>query len=351
MKRSFILLAIAGLFLALLCGLGYDYYSHSKYASKIRLAKLIDFDAEDYPRLTFTAENGSSAFNYVKGLVENCTPRDAMTPGAERAATWIQFQFEENGISRGVRWMYWYDSFTSDTPVGERNFVNVMGYLPSGRASTAPTVVLLSHFDTKSGISEDFQGANDGGSSTGLLMELARIIARQEGRLKFDVLIAFLDGEECLIRYGSNDGLHGSKYLAAALKNGRVLKTFGDVNIKAVILMDMIGDRDLNIMVPRNGTGWLRALALKAADAAGCREYISLYDGDILDDHQPFLDLGFPAVNLIDFNYGSTPGANDYWHTPEDTLDKISPESLTITGRIVVEMLNMLQEEEVKKKR
>jgi Zn-dependent M28 family amino/carboxypeptidase len=152
---------------------------------------------------------------------------------------------------------------------------------------------------------------------------------------KYNVLIAFLDGEECLVRYGPNDGLHGSRQLAAEMKSEKA-------NVKAVILVDMIGDRDLNIMIPRNGTATLRALALKAADAAGVRQYISLTDGAILDDHQPFLDAGFPAVDLIDFNYGSTPGANDYWHTPQDTLDKISPESLTITGRIVTEMLNYL---------
>ena len=277
-------------------------------------------------RLVFTAENGTNAFNHVKGLVENCTPRDAMTPGAECAAEWIQARLANDGVIATL------DRFTSDTPNGKRDFVNVMADLPG---ETREVVVLLSHFDTKSGISEDFQGANDGGSSTGLLIELARIISSQRLSTKYNILFAFTDGEECRVRYGPNDGLHGSKHLAAKLKRE-------GVKVKAVILVDMIGDRDLNIMVPRNGTGWLRALALKAADAAGCRDYISLCDGDILDDHQPFLDAGFPAVDLIDFTYGSAPGQNDYWHTPEDTLDKISPESLTITGKILVEMLNQL---------
>ena len=300
----------------------------------------------DASPLVFTAENGTNAFNYVKGLVENCTPRDAMTPGAERAAEWIKAQLAEHGIFASL------DRFSSVTPDGQRNFVNVTTYpalanivaCSAEKATTYPhdiryigdneTIVLLTHFDTKSGISEDFQGANDSGSSSGLLMELARIIAKEKPR--FNILFAFLDGEECHVRYGPNDGLHGSKRLAAQLKRE-------GINVKAVILLDMIGDRDLNIMVPRNGTGWLRALALKAADATGDRAHIALYDGDILDDHQPFLDAGFPAVDLIDFTYGSRPGANDYWHTPADTLDKISPESLTITGRIVTEMLNMLQ--------
>jgi len=277
--------------------------------------------------LAFTAENGSNAFAYVKELVEKHSPRDAMTPGAERAAKWIQAQLVAQGVSAEL------DRFTDNTPNGKRDFVNVIA---RQGGQSKETIVLLSHFDTKSGIADDFQGANDSGSSTGLLIELARIIAK--GHHRYSFLFGFMDGEECLVRYGPNDGLHGSRHLAAKLKRD-------GVNIKAVILTDMIGDRDLNILLPRNGTGWLRALALKAADATGDRAHISLYDGDILDDHQPFLDLGFPAVNLIDFTYGSTPGANDYWHTPEDTLDKISPESLTITGRIVTEMLNMLQDE------
>ena len=278
-------------------------------------------------RLAFTAENGSNAFAYVVGLVENCTPRDAMTPGAERAAKWLQAQLAAQGITAEL------DRFTSDTPEGSRGFVNVTAFLPGTK--TNQTIVLLSHFDTKSGISEDFQGANDSGSSTGLLLELARVI--KANGFQHNILCAFTDGEECHVQYGVNDGLHGSRHLADKLKRAKT-------DVKAVILTDMIGDRDLNIMVPHNGTGWLRALALKAADATGDRAFIALYDGGILDDHQPFLDAGFPAVNLIDFRFGSTPGANDYWHTPKDSLDKICPESLTITGRIVTEMLNLLQQ-------
>jgi Zn-dependent M28 family amino/carboxypeptidase len=283
---------------------------------------------QNNPCLAFTAENGSNAFAHVEGLVKDCTPRDAMTPGAERAALWIQARLAAHGINASL------DRFTAKTHDGERAFVNVMAPLPG---PTNQTIVLLSHFDTKSGIAENFQGANDSGSSTGLLIEIARIIA-QNKNYPFKVVIAFLDGEECCVRYGPHDGLHGSRHLAAKLRRAKE-------NVKAVILADMIGDRDLNIMLPRNGTPKLRALALKAADATGDRAHITLYDGDILDDHQPFLDAGFPAVDLIDFKYGSVPGANDYWHTPEDTLDKISPESLTITGRIVTEMLNMLGQE------
>ena len=84
-------------------------------------------------------------------------------------------------------------------------------------------------------------------------------------------------------------------------------------------------------------------LALEAAEKAGVREYIGLYDGAVFDDHQAFLDQGFPAVDLIDFEFGSAPGKNDYWHTPQDTMDKISAESLHVTGRIICGMIERLQ--------
>jgi len=112
-----------------------------------------------------------------------------------------------------------------------------------------------------------------------------------------------------------------------------------------VILMDMIGDRNLKIQVPRNSSATLRVLALRAADALNLRQHIGLFDGAILDDHQPFLDRGFVAIDLIDFDYGREPGGNDYWHTREDTVDKLSAESLYVTGSIVLKMIDLIAEQ------
>lgn len=278
------------------------------------------------PRLVFKAEHGLQALSNVTAFVQACTPRDAMTPGAERAAQWLKDKLLSNGLKTSM-----IDTFTDKTPLGEATFHNVEAVIPG---QTPRTILLLSHFDTKSGISPLFQGANDGGSSTGLLLELARIIA-SSGMPRYTIQIAFLDGEECKINFDAQDGLHGSRHLAKKLKQQKK-------DVAAVILMDMIGDRDLHIQLPHNGTGALRACALRAADATGDRKHIGLYDGVILDDHQPFLDAGFPAVDLIDFAFGSTPGQNNYWHTTSDTLDKLSAESLAITGRIVLEMINQL---------
>lgn len=275
--------------------------------------------------LAFTAAQASNALAHVAAFVTRCTPRDAGTPGAERAAVWLHDRLQAQGIEAAL------DRFTDPTPRGPRPFINVLATIPG---TGDEWVVLLSHFDTMSGIGPGFQGANDGGSSTGLLLELA-VALRAAAPLKFNILCGFMDGEECMLAYSDRDGFHGSKRLAQAMKSQRR-------KVKAVILMDMVGDRDLKLTVPRNGAAALRVLALEAAEATGDRAKIGLFDGVIYDDHQAFLDLGYPAVDLIDFYYGSRPGENDYWHTPEDTLDKLSADSLQVTGRIVMEMLNRL---------
>lgn len=275
--------------------------------------------------LAFTAEHATNALQRVEALVKNHTPRDAGTPEGARAAGWLQEQLQSTGVAAELV------RFEDETPRGRKTFANVIG---THRGRSDEWIVLLSHFDTKSGIGPAFQGANDSGSSTGLLLELAAII-QNSGEQHYNFLFGFMDGEECQLAYSDRDGFHGSKHFARALKKeGR--------DLKAVILTDMIGDRDLQISVPRNSTKELKLLALKAAAVAGHRDKITMLSSVILDDHQAFLDLDFPAIVLIDFEFGSRPGSNDYWHTMEDSMDKISAESLLITGQIVVEMINML---------
>lgn len=274
--------------------------------------------------LVFSLENASNAMDSVVAFVNACTPRDATTPGAQQAASWLHRRLQSMGVTAQIQ------AFTAMTPAGERSFFNVLAEIPGEKRET---IVLLSHFDTKRGIAPNFQGANDGGSSTGVLLELIRVLHRAHPAYR--ILAGFLDGEECQIAYGPDDGLHGSTYLARTLQRD-------GVSVKAVILMDMIGDRDLKIQIPRNSSAALRVLALRAADAVNLRQHVGLFDGVILDDHQPFLACGFPAVDLIDFEYGRGPGGNDYWHTPADTLDKLSVESLHTTGAIVLKMIDLM---------
>ncbi len=252
--------------------------------------------------------------------------RDAGTAGGQRAAEHLLRRLQADRIEAEI------DAFEDATPIGRMQFRNVMGRIP-GR-ETDGIVILGSHYDTKSGIGPGFEGANDSGSSTGLLLELGRLLQQYAPLPGPSIVLAFFDGEECLVAYGPNDGLHGSRYLARRLR-----ETGAAEAVRAVVVMDMIGDRDLIITIPRNTTPGLRQRILQAAADVGARRQIGLLPHAILDDHAPFLQAGMPAVLLIDFEYGSAPGRNDYWHTLEDTIDKLSAASLAVSGRIVMRML------------
>ncbi|MBN1557242.1 MAG: M28 family peptidase [Lentisphaerae bacterium] len=278
-------------------------------------------------RRTLSAPPAERLFAEVADFVA-LGPRHSGTPGAERAAAYIAGRLASLGYAPQT------DVFTDDTPAGALVFRNVTAELPAPHA--AETVILVSHYDTKAGIAPGFTGANDSGSSTGLLLALAGHL-QDAPPLAFNLRFAFLDGEECLDAYGPRDGLHGSRRLA------RRLVESGDAGrVRAVVVLDMIGDRDLSVTIPRNGTPALVSAVFRAAHAEGVRRRFALAPFDILDDHVPFREAGMPAVNLIDFAYGSAPGLNDYWHTPEDTLDKLSPDSLHIVCRVVLRLLASL---------
>ena len=276
------------------------------------------------------------AFEEVEALV-SLGPHPSGSEAAEQAALHLRDRFAAAGC-RDVR----VDAFDDPTPRGSVRFRNVMAGVP-GRG---PAQLLIgSHYDTKSGIGDGFVGANDSGSSTGVLIELARLAAAaaaaREPPPPLGLLFVAFDGEEAMERYGPTDGFHGSRYLAESLRREDRLR-----HLRAVIILDMIGDRDLTVTVPRNSSPELVSLAFRAARAQGTRGYFRLYERQIMDDHTAFLRAGVPAIDLIDFQFGSGPGRNDYWHTGEDTLEHISAESLGIVARVTVEMINRLMAEE-----
>lgn len=267
--------------------------------------------------------DGERALYEVHRLVA-LGPREATTPGAERAARHIEARLRELGVEAEL------DTFTNRTPRGDRTFHNVIGRVPGSRPGL---IILGSHFDTKSGIAPDFQGANDSGSSTGTLLELARVLAAH-GSPGPEIHLVFFDGEEAMDYYSEIDGLHGSRHHAQRMVDeGRASE------VRAMILLDMMGDRDLTITIPRNVTRELAIALLRAADGEGQREKFGLFPFEIGDDHEPFLRRGMPALNIIDFQYGSGPGRNDYWHTRLDTLDKISADSLGLIGRVTIRIM------------
>jgi len=270
----------------------------------------------------------SNAWAETEAFV-NLGPKPSFSVEGAKAAEHIEGRLKAAGLEPVV------DVFTDATPAGPRIFRNVTAELPG----TTGLVVLIAHVDTKAGIATNFVGANDSGSGVGVLLALARCL-RAEPSLPIGVLFAFVDGEECLVSYGPIDGLHGSRRLNARLEPRRQ-------QIRGVLVLDMIGDRDLTVTIPRNATPQLLDLVFRAAHRYGVRNRFRLLEGFMTDDHVPFFDTGYPAIDLIDFEYGSAPGANDFWHTDKDTLDKLSPESLATVGAIVWDVIYSLPTSEV----
>lgn len=273
--------------------------------------------------LAFTPQDARLAYEKAQRLVTACTPRDAGSiRGRVIAANCILDA--ASAVGADVR----RDCFKAMTPQGEREFTNLSAEFPSG-GEDAKWVILLSHYDTKPG--SGCPGANDGASTSGLLIALANAVSNWQTP-KGNLMLIWTDGEECMGDYGPNDGLWGSKR-AAEVVASRNLK------VQAVICLDMLGDRDLAISVPANGTPSLAKIAEHAAKRAGYPGLVKPIAEFVKDDHVAFLERGWPAIDLIDFSYGPN---NAYWHTPQDTMDKISEESLLKSGRVVVELLNIL---------
>ena len=276
--------------------------------------------------VSFTPSDGRTAMAAAVELVSKCTPRDAGTAQGRRAAELIRSQLERIAVKAKL------DPFVATSRGEIRSYANVIAEFPS--TPSLPWIVIMSHFDTKPGI-VGFQGANDGASTSGLLVALAGALARTPP-LPVNVCLVWTDAEECRVAYADDDGFQGSR---RAAERFRALKR----EVKAAVCLDMLGDRKLDIIVPANGTPELRRLVAECAAAAGFAGRLTLRDDIAVgDDHSSFLAAGFPAVDLIDFNYGATPFGNEYWHTAEDKLERISSASLFIAGRITVELINRL---------
>lgn len=213
------------------------------------------------------------------------------------------------------------DRFAAQTPEGAVPMVNIIARF-TGQSRQA--IVVTGHYDTKR--MDGFTGANDGGSSTGVLLELATALAGRS--LKQDVVLVWLDGEEAVRQWSESDSLYGSRHLAARWAAGGTLD-----RIRALINVDMIGDRDLGILPEGNSTPWLRAKVWALAAEMGFSRHFLASGFAIEDDHLPFAERGVAVLDLIDFDYGPN---NSWWHTREDSIDKLSAASLEVVGRLLV---------------
>ena len=218
------------------------------------------------------------------------------------------------------------DAFSARTPRGDISMRNIIARF---RGSSGQAIAITGHFDTKYFPGRKFVGASDGGSSTGLLLEMARSLTG-ESRTD-DVYLVFFDGEEAVGDWSDTDKLYGSRHLAQRWRGDGTL-----ARLKALINVDMVGDRGLNIRQETNSNARVRQLVWRAASDLGYRAYFVQDTITIDDDHMPFLDLGVPALDLIDFDY-------EPWHRDSDTMDKISAQSLQIVGRVVQESIRRLE--------
>ena len=272
--------------------------------------------------LEFTPHDAHIAYDTARQLVETCTPRDAGTIRGRIASNYLLDRASMSGAD--VR----RDVFRAMTPAGEKEFINLYAEFKFGDED-ARWVIVVSHYDTKPGTK--CPGANDGASTSGLLVGLVDALSRWN-EPKGNVLLVWTDGEECMTSYSENDGLWGSKR-AVEYVTSKARK------VQAVLCLDMLGDRDLSISIPANGSPALAKIAIHAAKRIGCPGLVSQISELVKDDHVPFVEKGYKAIDLIDFSYGPD---NSYWHTPKDDLSAISEESLLKSGRLVAELLNIL---------
>ena len=221
------------------------------------------------------------------------------------------------------------DVFSADTPAGKFEMSNIIAKFPG---TSEEVIVIGSHYDTKYS-PKNFVGANDGASSTGLLLEIANQL-RGHKRSGAALWLVWFDGEEAFKQWTATDSLYGSRHLAAKWQKDGTSK-----KIKAFILADMIGDADLNIDRDTASTPWLSDLVYEAATNLGHQSHFYERSSPMEDDHRPFAAIGVPVVDLIDFDYGYN---NVFWHTPNDTVDKLSPRSLQIVGDVILETVRLL---------
>ena len=267
--------------------------------------------------------NGASALEFTAKAVA-FGPRPAGSAANRQLQTYIEAQLH------GFGWNVQGDSFVADTPLGPKPMKNIIAKLAG---SSGKAVVVTGHFDTKLMPLISFVGANDGGSSTGLLLELARVLIKKPR--KDDIYLVWFDGEEAFVNWTETDSLYGSRHLAGKWAADGTLR-----KVKALINVDMIGDRDLELINEVNSTEGLRKLVWETAADLGYSKQFARNSQPISDDHLPFVQLSVNAIDLIDFDYGPN---HSYWHSAQDTVDKLSAASFDVVGKVVMEVMHKLE--------
>jgi len=276
------------------------------------------------------AFDGNRAFQYLKDIVR-FGPRPLGSGAHKKVEEYLDAHLKGDQVEDDV--------FTADTPEGRFSVHNIVAKFPGAKDGI---IIVASHYDTNYPLRKtSFVGANDGGSSSALLLELANQL-RGKPNDGYSIWLVWDDAEEAMKPDTEvdfmTDSLYGIAHLAEKWQADGTLK-----KVKAFLLADMIGDADLDIERDMNSTPWLESVVFEAATRVGYQSHFFTTQGAIEDDHLPFMKRGVPCADLIDFTYGYN---NVFWHTPQDTVDKLSPKSLEIVGSVVLETVRILDKME-----
>jgi glutaminyl-peptide cyclotransferase len=270
--------------------------------------------------------DGKRAYDQV-GKQVSFGPRPAGSPALAKLQDYMETELKSYGCTVET------DSFSADTPAGRLPMKNILVKIPGEK----PGIILLgTHYDTKR--LDNFVGADDGASSTGVMLEVARLLCAQKQPGKYAVWIAFFDGEEAVNReWRDPDNRYGSRQMAAKFAQS------GDLpKIKAFILVDLVGGKNPHFRRDGESTKWLKDFVWSVAAGLGYGNIFESAPTDFGgDDHYSFTARHVPSVDIMDLD---TQNDVPYWHTPQDTLDKISPKTLAIVGHVVLESVKQLQQ-------
>ncbi|HUO16463.1 MAG TPA: M28 family peptidase [Verrucomicrobiae bacterium] len=274
--------------------------------------------------------DGERAMQYVKDIVK-FGPRPLGSANHKKVEEFIGSHLKGDTVED--------DEFTADTNVGKFPVHNIIAKFPGKKDGI---IVVASHYDTNYPLRDTpYIGANDGASTSALLLELANEL-RGKPNDGYSIWLVWDDAEEAMKPETEvpfmDDSLYGITHLAEKWQADGTLK-----NIKAFLLTDMIGDADLDIDRDLNSTQWLESVVYEAATRLGYQSHFFARENQVSDDHIPFMKRGVACADLIDFTYGYN---NVFWHTPQDTIDKLSPKSLDIVGSVVLETIRILDKME-----
>jgi len=279
------------------------------------------------------AIDGERAMRYVKEIVA-FGPRPLASANHKKVEDYLASHLKGDTVEE--------DAFTADTPEGKFPVRNFVAKFPGTKDGV---IVIASHYDTNYPLrNTSYVGANDGGSSSGLLLELANQLrgSHDKPREGYSVWLVWDDAEEAMkpeteLAF-AEDSLYGIRHLAEKWQADGTLK-----KVKAFLLADMIGDADLNVDRDLDSTPWLESVVYEAASRVGFQSHFFATTRQVTDDHTPFMQKGVPCADLIDFEFGYD---NVFWHTPQDTVDKLSPKSLEITGVVLLKTVRILDKME-----